>query len=182
MHGADEPEPLEKVSSETDPEVLARLNKDDRRRPIPRSITALASVPGTDLVVSGSWDGWIRVWKLSDDKRTIALQSVVGKVDAWKETSAANGHSNGDSREAGPATGSPGPIKSVINSIDVFERRKEIQNEFGGKKEGETVGLCIVAGIGKEMRLGRWNKLPEGRNGALVLEVPVIDNKKIKET
>ena len=61
----------------------------------------------------------------------------------------------------------------MINSIAVFERRKETQNEFGAKKEGESLGLCVVVGTGKEMRLGRWKRVTSGRNGALVLEVPI---------
>jgi len=56
----------------------------------------------------------------------------------------------------------------------VFERRREITNEFGGKKEGESQGICIVAGTGKEMRLGRWMKIPQGKNGAVVFEVPLL--------
>ena len=181
-HGADEPEPLEKVSSETDPEILARLKKDDRRRSIPRSITTLASVPGTDLVLSGSWDGWIRVWKLSADKRTITLWSMVGKMGASNEGSPlADGALNGQSHDASAASEVPGPIKGIINSIAVFERRKEKQNEFGDGKEGETIALCIVAGIGKEMRLGRWKKFQDGRDGALIFEIPVLANKEIKE-
>lgn len=173
-HGADEPEPLEQASSETDPEVLARLKKDDKRRPIPRGITALATVPGTDIVLSGSWDGWVRVWKVSDDKRTLSLQGMLGHSESSNQSShEANGHLNGTSEESTSATQDTGPIKGVINSIAVFERRKEVRNELGIEKEGESLGVCVVVGTGKEMRLGRWMKITNGRNGALVLEVPI---------
>jgi ribosomal RNA-processing protein 9 len=173
-HGADEPEPLEQVSSETDPEVLARLKKDDKRRPIPRGITALATVPGTDIVLSGSWDGWVRVWKVSDDKRALSPQGVLGQFQSSKESSYETyDHPSGTSEESGSTTQDAGPIHGVINSIAVFERRKEAHNEFGAKKEGESLGLCVVVGTGKEMRLGRWKTLAKGKNGALVLEVPV---------
>lgn len=173
-HGVDEPEPLEQVSSETDPEVLARLKKDDTRRPTPRGITALATVPGTDVVLSGSWDGWIRLWKVSDDKRTLSPQGVLGKFENVNESSPEiNGHPTSANGENDTATQQSGPIKGVINSIAVFERRSETQNEFGAKKDGEVLGLCVVAGTGKEMRLGRWKKIQQGKNGALVLEVPI---------
>ena len=170
-HGADDPKPLEEVSSEESPEVLARLKKDDTRRPVPRSITALATVPGTDVVLSGSWDGWLRAWKMSDDKRALIAMGVVGSAAAG---SLQNGHVNGVAASGTASKEPQGNVPGVLNSIDVFERREQIQNEFGGKKEGDSLGLCIVAGTGKEMRLGRWRNVAGGRNGAVLFEVPVV--------
>ncbi|OAP54934.1 hypothetical protein AYL99_10634 [Fonsecaea erecta] len=186
-HGVEEPPPLEEVTSEADPKVIEALKKDDKRRPIPRGITALAALPGTDVVFSGSWDGWIRAWKLSDDKKALLPLGTVGKAEetAEKRNGVVNGESdhghgqvNGGTDTAehgGPVSvpASSGPVRGFINSLAVFERRRLITNEFGGKKEGDCQGLCIVAGTGKEMRLGRWKKLREGRNGAIVFEVPV---------
>lgn len=173
-HGVEDPEPLESVSSEIGEEVLQRLKKADTRRPIARGITALASLPGTDVVVSGSWDGWVRLWKVSDDKRSLLSFGVVGKsnqepLNVLTNGALVNGHPIEDGHDV-----KEGPVRGVINSLAVFERRKQIQNEFGGKKEGDTTGLCIVAGTGKEMRLGRWRSFPRGKNGAVVLEVPLL--------
>ncbi|KAJ9606330.1 pre-rRNA processing protein [Cladophialophora chaetospira] len=175
-HGVEEPPPLEEVTSESDPKVIEQLKKDDTRRPIPRGITALAAVPGTDVILSGSWDGWIRTWKLSDDKRTLLPLGTVGKL----EEGSVNGQANGDAvSSSGSSTISASPektagqVRGYVNSLAVFERRKQIVNEFGGKKEGECQGLCIVAGTGKGMRLGRWKKLSGGKNGATVFEVPL---------
>ncbi|EXJ79262.1 hypothetical protein A1O3_08763 [Capronia epimyces CBS 606.96] len=177
-HGVDEPPSLEEVTSEIDPKVIERLKKADKRRPIPRAITALAALPGTDVVLSGSWDGCIRVWKLSDDKRTLLSLGSVGSTTHSSDI--LNGQASGDLNliNASPNASSTAEknthtVHGVVNSIAVFERRKEIANEFGGKKEGECQGLCIVAGTGKEMRLGRWMKLPHGKNGAVVFEVPL---------
>ncbi len=168
-HGVDEPAPMEDVTSEVDLEVIARLKKDDTRRPIPRQITALATVPGTDIVISGSWDGWIRAWKMADDKRSLIPQGVVGKHD---EVVAATDGAEVNQKSA--TTLGKGPVRGIINSLAVFERRKLISNEFGGTKEGECLGLCIVAGTGKEMRMGRWQKVSDGKNGAVVVEVPLM--------
>lgn len=172
-HGVDEVPPLEDVTSESDPKVIEELKKSDKRRPAPRSITALAALPGTDVVLSGSWDGWIRVWKLSDDKRSLISLGVIGQADGndqanWKESEANNASAGGNDQSS-----QAGPVKGIINSLAVFERRKETVSEFGGKKEGESLGLCVVAGIGKEMRLGRWMRLPSARNGAIIFEVPL---------
>lgn len=171
-HGVDEPPPLEDVTSESDPKVIEELRKSDTRRPIPRAITALVALPGTDIVLSGSWDGWVRVWKLSDDKRMLVSLGVVGG-QSQPGQALVNGYA-----EEGQATdlmrkqpNSEGPVRGVINSLAVFERRKEIVNEYGGKKEGECLGLCILAATGKEMKLGRWKKFPGGKNGAMVFEV-----------
>lgn len=178
-HGVEEPPPLEQVSSESDPNVIERLKKHDGRRPIARGITALAALPGTDVVLSGSWDGYIRIWKLSDDKRSLLSLGTVGGSPTL--VAGQNGHVNGDAdpvdtistASGNSSESSPGPVRGFINSLAVFERRKEMTNEFGGKKEGECQGICIVAGIGKEMRLGRWRKMSTGKNGAMVFEVPL---------
>jgi ribosomal RNA-processing protein 9 len=184
-HGVEAPPPLEMVTSESDPKVIEELKKDDTRRPIPRPITALAALPGTDVVLSGSSDGWIRVWKLSNDKRTLLSLGTLGRIEerqnghAFGSLEHPSGLVSGDAESPAASstpsapTDDPGPARGYINSLAVFERRKEITNEFGGKKEGECQGLCVVAGTGKEMRLGRWRKMPRGKNGAIVFEVPL---------
>ena len=181
-HGVDEVPPLEDITSEADPKVIEELKKSDKRRPRPRPITALIALPGTDVVLSGSWDGCLRIWKVSDDKRSIVSLAVLGKL---QEDPQAKGITNGIPHSEGfSASESQSPphtrlrsppvlIRGIINSLAVFERRKETTNEFGGTKEGETVGLCIVAGTGKEMRLGGWLKHKDGRNGAVVFEIPM---------
>ncbi|RMD44317.1 hypothetical protein DV735_g873, partial [Chaetothyriales sp. CBS 134920] len=166
-HGVDQPPPLEEVSSESDPRVIEALKQTDRRREQARAITALAVVPGTDVIVSGSWDGWVRCWKLSDDKRSIVPLGVVGTT---AREHAINGDSNTDQ--------GPGPIKGVITSLAVFERRKQVKGAFGEKKEGQSTGLCILAATAKETRLGRFTPpmSQKGRNGAVVIEVPLVES------
>lgn len=176
-HGVDDLPPLESVTSESDPKVIEELKKSDNRRQTPRAITALATLPGTDVVLSGSWDGWVRVWKVSDDKRTLLSLGVLGRPCEVKNV---NGMTNGDdAKKNGQSNGQnisiphEAPVKGIINSLAITERRKETTNEFGGKKAGECQGLCVVAGIGKEKRLGRWLRLTGARNGAVVFEVPL---------
>jgi len=172
---------------------------------MPRWITALTTVPGTDIVLSGSWDGWIRAWKISEDKRVILpLGTVGGGASSEPDTPSFQLKQNlaldittdddnmaidnfpvsqsSVAKEAEPL------IKGVINGIAVFERRNDtarpdqpLESRSKSKsKEPETRGLCIVAAVGKEHRLGRWKcyvksssdgPTPEGRNGAVVFEV-----------
>lgn len=162
-HGVDEPAPFEDVTSEADPRVIAEQKKHDTRRPIPRAITALAALPGTDIVLSGSWDGCIRVWRLSDDKRLLIPFGTLGQQEVL---------ANGDGGLY--VNGEADSIRGVINGLAVTERRKELKDAFGVTREGDTEGLCVVAGIGKEQRLGRQMKIDRGKNGAMVFEVPMV--------
>jgi ribosomal RNA-processing protein 9 len=150
-HGMDPLLKPEEASAETHPDQSIIP------APQPRWITALATIPYSDVILSGSWDGQIRAWKISDDKKKI---EAVGIVTASSPET--NGHINGDIRSSETHT----TVKGVINDISVFERGER------GKD-----GVCIVAAIGKEHRMGRWKRAP-GRNGAVVFEVPRIEKPK----
>ncbi|CAK7267066.1 pre-rRNA processing protein [Sporothrix epigloea] len=69
--------------------------------PQPRWITALRTIPYSDIVLSGSWDGFVRVWCLSKDKRKLESLGVLG--------------SGGDNSSSFTVPG-------VINDIAAFER------------------------------------------------------------
>lgn len=200
-HGLDPLPPLDDLSSEL-VEATAESNTRHLRR-MPRWITALATVPGTDVVLSGSWDGWIRAWKVSEDKKTIIPLGPVGGRDPASTSSepetpslqlsqdlAFDATPSGDAmaldRDNDKSETQP-KIKGVINDIAVFERRSDtarpdqpIESKSKGS-QAEPRGLCIVAAVGKEHRLGRWKcyannyqegPTAEGRNGAVVFEVP----------
>jgi ribosomal RNA-processing protein 9 len=125
-HGRDPPIPPEEMS--VDGNVKAPR--------LPRYITAIATVPFADIVLTASWEGCIRAWRLGLDKRTIEPLGVVGRVEA-------------------PALG------GIVNGLAVCERGDR------GKQ-----GLCVVAAVGKEGRLGRWMCKKSVKNGIVVLEVP----------
>ena len=150
-HGLDPALKPEEASAEQfpDPEVSSA--------PQPRWITALATVPYSDLIISGSWDGWIRAWKVSEDKKRIESVGLVGlkmEVDVATPTSGM-----GAGVITIQDTSKEPSVRGIINDISVFERGER------GKD-----GLCIVAAVGTEHRLGRWKKV-KGKNGALVVEV-----------
>lgn len=157
-HGLDPALKPDEASAEKDPDPKVPSP------PQPRWITALATIPYSDLIISGSWDGWIRVWKVSEDKRRIETVREVGKLnkrDKTEDVLMANGDATTEP-EPVEAVGEEEEqlIKGVINDISVFERGDR------GKD-----GLCIIAAVGREHRLGRWKKM-KGKNGAVVLEVP----------
>lgn len=144
-HGLDPPPPPEQASAEQVPAhgILAE--------PQPRWITALATVPYSDLVLSGSWDGCVRVWKISTDKKRIQAVGFLGKDEE-----------NVDGQEV--------KVRGVVNDLGVFERGER------GKR-----GICVVAGVGTEHRLGRW-KLIEGKNNAVVFEVPKMEGEGVERS
>lgn len=121
--------------------------------PQPRWITALATIPYSDVILSGSWDGHVRAWRVSDDKKKIEAMGVLGSPSA-------NGVGHG---HAGSSEGVHAMVRGVVNDISVFERGDR------GKD-----GVCVVVAVGKEHRMGRWKKVP-GKNGAVIFEVPKVE-------
>jgi ribosomal RNA-processing protein 9 len=115
---------------------------------LPRYVTAVATVPFADLILTASWDGWIRAWRIGDSKRSIEELGKVGRVPVEDGVGAQGG-------EDGVI------IRGIVNGLAVCERGDR------GKD-----GVCIVAAVGKEPRLGRWMRGQGGRNGIYVFEVP----------
>ncbi|KAJ5474539.1 hypothetical protein N7475_004105 [Penicillium sp. IBT 31633x] len=196
-HGVDPVPPLDVLSPEADEATAAHNTR--HMRPTPRWITALATLPGTDVVLSGSWDGWIRAWRVSEDKKTLIPLGPIGAgslctvtpdtpSQQLNQTLALDGTTESDQKESEPL------IKGVINDIAVFERRPEsdlpgAESKSKSETKHEPRGLSIVAAVGKEHRLARWkcftNTFYEGttsggRNGAVVFEVPFVTNDTVK--
>ena len=147
-HGLDSPLKPEEASAEAEPDARVPERQ-------PRWITALATIPYSDVVLSGSWDGQVRIWRVSEDKKRLEPMGIVGKVQG----------KDGDEKTANlEAKGGPEeqPVRGIINDLSVFERGVR------GKD-----GLCVVAALGTEHRLGRWKKV-YGSNRPIVFEVPRI--------
>jgi ribosomal RNA-processing protein 9 len=175
-HGFDTPMSADAVSAEQnpDPEVIPESQ--------PRWITALATIPYSDVVLSGSWDGCIRVWRVSEDKKRLESVGVIGELANLNANLNANLSENGtkqllcngNSQSNEPDTSTlpednKASIRGVVNDISVIER---------GNRSND--GVCIVAAVGSEHRLGRWMK-HKARNGAVVFEVKntkrdILDN------
>lgn len=137
------------------------------RVPQPRWITALTTIPYSDLVFSGSWDGHVRVWRVASDKKRLEPVGIAGAT----------------------------PVKGIINDIAVFERSPSVvpshrtepkqapqddalpPTEARGAAAAAAVAtnlrrsLCLLVATATEHRFGRWKKVP-GRNGAVIIEVP----------
>ncbi|KAL8813452.1 MAG: hypothetical protein Q9200_000249 [Gallowayella weberi] len=149
-HGLDPPLKPDEASAEEVPDSKVPAE------PQPRWITALATVSYSDLILSGSWDGWVRVWKISGDKKRIEQVGVLGKgVDEEK-----SGDVEMDMKRTAGQDEGGGSVRGFVNDIEVFERGSR------GKD-----GLCVVVATGREHRFGRWKTLL-GKSGAAIFEVP----------
>lgn len=149
-HGLDAPLKPEEASAEAEPDATVPERQ-------PRWITALTTIPYSDVVLSGSWDGQVRIWRVSEDKRRLEPMGTVGKGQRQGE--------DGDEKTADLEVKSGQEeilIRGIINDLSVFERGDR------GKD-----GLCVVAALGTEHRLGRWKKI-YGSNRPVVFEVPKI--------
>lgn len=144
-HGRDPPLSPEQMSANDD---AATSTKPGPR--LPRYVTALATVPFADLILTASWDGWIRAWRITADKKSIEPAGKIGRVPIAEDESMVNGSSRDDAIL----------IRGIVNGLAVQERGDR------GKD-----GLCVVAAVGKEPRLARWMSA-KAKNGIHVFEVP----------
>lgn len=130
-HGRDPPLPPEEMSANRDAQSSVKPGPR-----LPRYITALATVPFADLVLTGSWDGWIRAWRVGADKRSLESVGTVGRIPPEDV--------NGTDVDV-HLNDSTSLMRGIVNGLSVQERGDR------GKD-----GLCVVAAIGKEPRLARW--------------------------
>lgn len=121
--------------------------------PTPRWITALKAIPYTDLFVSGSWDGFVRVWRVTQEASQ-AVQGGDADVEGEDGRDGAHGKTGQGKWRIAPVgmlgvleaeTAQPQPLKGIVNDLAI--------SALG--PQGED-GVRIVAALGKEMRLGRW--------------------------
>lgn len=121
-HGLDAALKPEEASAETEP-IKRRVPERN-----PRWITALATVAYSDLVVSGSWDGEVRVWRIGEGKKTLEHVGIIGigRCDDGFETG----------------------IRGVVNDISVCER-----GDRGNQSLCVTVAVGTECRLGRWKRV-----------------------------
>lgn len=87
-HGLNAPLPSLSASGEANEELRALQVP----KPLPYWITALHSIPYSDVFFSGSWDGTIRLWKLHENMRSFecikkfdGVKGLVTRIDACEQ-------------------------------------------------------------------------------------------------
>lgn len=85
-HGREDALTKDMYSAETAADEVAKISAPE---PQPRYVTSIYAIPYSNIFLSGSWSGDIKIWRLSDDLRSFELLSsmqkingVVNKIDA----------------------------------------------------------------------------------------------------
>ncbi|KAJ3030528.1 pre-rRNA processing protein [Rhizophlyctis rosea] len=126
-------------------------------------ITSLATVRYTDVFASGAGDGYIRVWKLADNKKMFGILNVIpmpGFINSLQFFEAS------PLPESSPSADSSS--EEVAEEEGLTERAKQILKRAGKETKGDTE-LFLAGGVGQEHRLGRWWRCKGVRNGVRVV-------------
>ena len=165
-HGLEPPTPIEERSAEIDVTQSMDAEGPMILEPQPRWITALKAIPFSDVFVTGSWDGHVRAWRISSDKRRIeplgALATPEIDVTAALENEgiSTSGLSADVVQAIARGAQATGLAKGIVNDLDVID-----------KDERGRSGCYVLAAISKEHRLGRWDTF-DGKNCAVLFNVP----------
>ncbi|KDQ54176.1 hypothetical protein JAAARDRAFT_209609 [Jaapia argillacea MUCL 33604] len=130
----------------------------------PRWVTCLASLRYSDLFASGSWEGSIRIWKLESNMKSFSLVGTIPALgiinslqfisppkNAVEELSWARSSTSQDS--------APLPLVNGHQPNGTSGKSKSVEARTSGT-------VLLIAGVGQEMKFGRWMKL-KGEEGAV---------------
>lgn len=165
-HGLEPPAPIEERSAEIDPAQTMDAEGPMILDPQPRWITALKAIPFSDVFVTGSWDGHVRAWRISSDKRRIeplgALATPEIDVTAALELEGISISELSSDVVQAISRGAQATAlaKGVVNDLEVMD-----------KDERGKTGCFVLAAISKEHKLGRWETF-DGKNCAVLFDVP----------
>ena len=160
-HGLDPPIPIDQASAELEPDES--LDERGRGGKQPRWITALEAIPFSDVLVTGSWDGYVRAWKISNDKRRIEPLGALGTIAESVESLLAQEGLTSDSLSKSALeaiqidTARPGRVQGIVNDLSIVDKSKDT--------------VLVAAAVGKEHRLGRWKEDMDGKNYVVLYEV-----------
>ena len=104
-------------------------------------VCSLGAVPYSDVFASGSSDGYLRLW----DSLNIKSFHLHANTFGNEATGNPFGGTNTPIREI--------PLPGFINSINFMTDKKN-----------------IILGVGQEHRFGRWERIPEARNGVHIIK------------
>ncbi|PSR72146.1 hypothetical protein PHLCEN_2v11994 [Hermanssonia centrifuga] len=128
----------------------------------PRWVTALGCLRYSDLFASGSWDGEIRLWKLDPKLKSFSL---VGSIPALGVVNSLQ------------VLSCPSSTVAQLSWTKSSDSHTDGDVQMNGQKTTASrvvtaaKSMLLVAGVGQEVRFGRWvQKKGEGfLNGALVV-------------
>ncbi|BFZ57298.1 pre-rRNA processing protein [Savitreella phatthalungensis] len=109
-----------------------------------RWITAVAVIPFSDLVVTGSWDGYLRFWAISRDNRRLSTAPIhAARIG-----------------------------RGCVNAIVVAPNHLKAASTSKRQIDGQRDGWRVYAALGYETRLGRWKTVGGSRNEIVCISIP----------
>ncbi|KAJ1970267.1 pre-rRNA processing protein [Dimargaris xerosporica] len=121
----------------------------------PRWITSLATLPFSNLFASGSWDGYVRIWKLDDAVRRFDLLTTVPMCGFINSLTFVEKNIS-EMSESAPAT--PSPLATPAQAIQVLLNH--------------PARHLLLAGVSQEPKLGRWMRMPTAKNCLKIVPLP----------
>ncbi len=128
-------------------------------------MTALAVLPNSDLVASGSGDGFIRLWRVVPQRAGAAEGAGAGAGASAAGTPRSLEHVLG--------VHVPGIITGLAFSAHGLGGLGAEAGGGGGGGGGGGLGVVLAASVGQEHRLGRWWRYGRARNGIAVVRLDV---------
>ena len=121
-------------------------------------MTALAVLPNSDLVASGSGDGFVRLWRVVPQR-----------------AGAAEGAGAGAGGAGASAAGAPRSLEHVLGVPvpGIITGLAFSAHGLGGQGADAGLGVVLAASVGQEHRLGRWWRYGRARNGIAVVRLDV---------
>ncbi|KAK3677744.1 pre-rRNA processing protein [Recurvomyces mirabilis] len=181
-HGLDPPLSATLLSAEENPDASQVQGE-----PQPRWITALRAIPFSNVLVTGSWDGVVRAWQITEDKRRIEALGPLGRHSDNNEQDVPTVPNTPTTAESPGAQLSQEMQQAILLESQILSQPQSQAQLPAGKKpivgvisdlaiidRGERAkeGVLVAAAVGKEHRLGRWSRMHEGKNALVLFEVP----------
>lgn len=136
-------------------------------------ITAIAALPNTDLVATGSGDGFVRLWRLLDSHSlaTVRARAVARDTEGEDREAGSSSSEDEDTEQAADERRAP-----VLASKQGFRGMQQVSaipvRGIINGLEFSADGRLLVAAVGQEHRLGRWWRYARARNGIVVIPMP----------
>lgn len=136
-------------------------------------ITSLATVKYSDMFASGSADGYIRLWKISDTKKSFTLINCIPAKGFVNSMTFFEGPSLSTPQDTSANESAPDNESSLLEGRTAIAKRIIEKGKNSISKKAKE--LYIAAALGQEHRLGRWWRMKSAKNQVMVLSLgPVV--------
>lgn len=145
-------------------------------------VSACAALPLTDLVATGSCDGFVRLWRADRQSRRFGPASYVFAADAAKSSRKSKSAAGRTLTDVDENSDEAAANADAEANLLPSGRYQSALAESAIAAPGFVNGLCfapdgtfVVAAVSREHRLGRWSTIKQARDGVLLtrLQLPI---------